>query len=257
MLPVLVDFPQLGVAIHSRGLMIVLAAVLCHLVGPRSIEWLSGVDRRQARRALLWLLPPAFIGARLHYLLNQWPQQAAFWEGGMHAGGAIIAMAISLPLVLRHLSIPLGAFADAVVPLIAGGIAVARLGCFLRGCCYGSYCTWPWGVHFPSNALPYVDGTIPAGSPLHPVQLYFVASALGVALFALWMHARKRYDGEVALLSVLLYSLSAAAIELFRADHAGRVYWGPLPQLEWTALAMVAGSLAALAAARTARRSQA
>lgn len=261
MLPVLVEIPQLGVAIQSRGLLIVLAAVLCNLFGPRWIESLEGIDRRQARAALLWLLPPAFIGGRLHYVLNHWSEYAAdplsglvFWGRGMHAGGALLAMAVALPFILRRLSIPLGKFADGAAPVVAIGIAIARLGCFLRGCCYGTVCDWPWAVRFPAGALAYTEANgLSAGAMLHPVQLYFAAAALLVAIAALWMRrfaGLRHYDGQIALLALLLYSVSAAVIEPWRADHPGRVYWGALPQLEWTALAMAAATAGALIVAR-------
>lgn len=253
-LPVLVELPRFGVAIHSRGVMIVLAALLCHLVGPPWIERVTGVDRRRTRRALLWLLLPAVLGARLHWVANHWssvadrPLAALMpWQQGMHAGGAIIAMAFAMPLVLRRMSIPVAAFADAAVAPIAAAIGVARLGCFLRGCCYGRVCEWPWGVRFPPDSLPYAERAVATGQPLHPVQVYFVLAAFAVAALALWMQPRKRYGGQIALVGLLSYAASAALIEVFRADHPGRVYWGPLPQLEWTALAMVAAAASALA----------
>jgi phosphatidylglycerol---prolipoprotein diacylglyceryl transferase len=265
-LPVLVDLPQLGVAIHSRGLMIVLAAVLCNTLGARWIESLEGIDRRQSRRALLWLLPPVFIGGRLHYVLNHWATHVEqplsvliSWGRGMHAGGAIVAMAVAMPFILRRLSIPIGKFADGAAPAIALAIGVARLGCFLRGCCYGTICAWPWGVSFPDTALAYTETSgLTAGAPLHPVQLYFALAAVLVALCALAMRrlrSARRYDGQIALVALLLHSLSAAAIEPFRADHPGRVYWGALPQLEWMALATIAAtSLALVAVPRLAAR---
>ena len=69
-----------------------------------------------------------------------------------------------------------------------------------------------------------------------------------------WLHPRKRYDGEVALVALVLFSTSAAALEFLRADAQPRVYWGPLPQLMWMALGMSAVSIAALAAAELVHR---
>lgn len=254
MLPVLIEFPQLGAAIHSRGLLIVLAALFCNLVGPRWIEALEGIDRRKSRRALLWLLPPAFLGGRLHYIANHWSEPgdlplAAFvlWGRGMHAGGAIALLALAMPVVARRLSIPLGRFADGAVPAVAVAIAIARVGCFLRGCCYGAASDWPWAVRFPAGALAYGDGSALApGTALHPLQLYFASAALAIAVVAPWLRRHRRYEGQVALVALLLHSLSAAAIEPFRAEHPERVYWGALPQLEWAALAMVVVAVLAL-----------
>lgn len=258
MLPVLIEFPQLGVAIHSRGLLIVVAALFCNLVGPPWIEALEGIDRGKSRRALLWLLPSAFLGGRLHYMANHWSELAAeplaafvLWGRGMHAGGAIALVALAMPVVTGRLGIPLGRFADGAVPAVAIAVAIARVGCFLRGCCYGAASDWPWAVRFPADALAYGGGSALApGTALHPLQLYFASAALVIAVLALWLRRHRRYEGQIALIALLLHSLSAAAIEPFRSDHPGRVYWGSLPQLEWVALAMVAVAALALVVGR-------
>jgi phosphatidylglycerol:prolipoprotein diacylglycerol transferase len=172
----------------------------------------------------------------------------------MHAGGAILLLVVALPFVLRRLQIPLGQFADGFVPALGVSIAVARVGCFLRGCCAGAACDWPWCLRFPAASLAYQNetGVVP-GMPLHPVQLYFAAAALLIAGGALWLRRHKAYDGQVALLALFFYSASAAAIEPFRAEHIGRVHWGRLPQLEWVAIGMTAVAVFAIASAAIAR----
>ena len=37
---------------------------------------------------------------------------------------------------------------------------------------------------------------------------------------------------------LILYAITAAVLEFLRADYFPRAYWGPVPQLEWTALAL-------------------
>lgn len=61
------------------------------------------------------------------------------------------------------------------VPGILAGVAVGRLGCFLRGCCHGTPTGLPWGVDFGD------------GVPRHPTQLYeavFAVALLPVAFIA-------------------------------------------------------------------------
>ncbi|MFA6145762.1 MAG: prolipoprotein diacylglyceryl transferase family protein [Patescibacteria group bacterium] len=45
-------------------------------------------------------------------------------------------------------------------PAAAMGIAIGRLGCFFRGCCYGKETFLPWGVNFGDGVLR------------HPTQIY-------------------------------------------------------------------------------------
>jgi phosphatidylglycerol:prolipoprotein diacylglycerol transferase len=158
---------------------------------------------------------------------------------------------------------PLGKLADGLIPTIGIGIAIARLGCFLQGCCFGTVCTLPWCVSFPSSAYVYSfhvqEGLAAQGAshsaPVHALQLYFSAGGLLLTAVALWLLPRKRYDGQVALVALVVYGISAAALEFFRADAFPRAYWGPLPQLEWTALGITAvASVALFLAERSHRR---
>jgi phosphatidylglycerol:prolipoprotein diacylglycerol transferase len=210
-----------------------------------------------------------FAGARLHFILNHWEDFADqplaalhVWSGGLHAGGGIVLLALGVPLILGRLGLPVGRFADGFAPTVGVGIAIARVGCFLHGCCFGTLCSLPWGVTFPRNTYIYqfhADlGVLPPGAehslPIHPLQLYFVAAGLTITAVALWLHPRKRYDGEVALVSLVVFSVSTAALEFLRAEAQPRAYWWPPSQLMWMAFAMSAAALAALAAAELMHR---
>jgi phosphatidylglycerol:prolipoprotein diacylglycerol transferase len=262
--PILIDLPALGLAIPAYNTLLFLAVAVCFSLGPRWLMALEGIEPGRSRRALLWLGLAVFAGARLHYVANQWedfadrPRAAlAVWSGGLHAGGGIIALALTAPLILPRLGLPAGAFADGLIPTAGIGIAIARLGCFLHGCCFGSTCTWPWCVSFPHETYIHTFhaslGLLPPDAArtlaIHPLQLYFAAAGLGLTALALWLHPRRRYAGQVALVALVLHSASAAALEFLRADYHPRIYWGPLPQLEWVALAMTAGAVGALAVA--------
>jgi hypothetical protein len=67
-----------------------------------------------------------------------------------------------------------------------------------------------------------------------------------VTATALAVRRRRRFDGEPTLVALLVYSVSAAALEFLRGERTARVFWGPLPQLEWVALAMTVATGAAL-----------
>jgi prolipoprotein diacylglyceryltransferase len=47
-------------------------------------------------------------------------------------------------IVLPRYGIPLLKVGDAIAPTVGVGIAIARIGCFLEGCCYGTVCHLPW-----------------------------------------------------------------------------------------------------------------
>jgi len=64
-----------------------------------------------------------------------------------------------------------------------------------------------------------------------PTHLYFLAAGLAVTWLGYWPEPREQYDGQVALLGLLLFSTSTAALELLRAVDGSSPLWGPLPQL--------------------------
>jgi len=142
------------------------------------------------------------------------------------------------------------------------GVVLARLGCLLHGCCFGAPCTGPWCLRFPPTSAAFavqrMHGLVPpdaaASLPLHPLQVYFALVGVSVTVLALWLQRRKQYDGQVALLGLLIFSLGSAGLEFLRGDDGLRVFWGPLPQLEWTALAMTVGAAVALVAAQRSHR---
>ena len=269
--PVLIDIPSLGITILSYRVCLLLAVLVCWVVGPRWVAALEGLEPWRVFRAMVWLGLAAFAGARLHFVVSHWSDFAdrplavlQFWSGGLHAGGGIVLLAVAAPFVLGWLRLPLGRFADGFAPTVGIGIAIARLGCFLHGCCFGTLCSWPWCLTFPRDTYIYqyhTDlGLLPPDAartlPIHPLQLYFAAAGLMITAVALWLHPRKRYDGEVALVGLVLFSTSTALLEFLRADAQPRLYWGALPQLTWIALGMSIASLVALAAAELLHRNR-
>lgn len=58
------------------------------------------------------------------------------------------------------------------VPGIALGASIGRIGCFLRGCCFGIPTTLPWGINFGDGILR------------HPTQIYESIFFLGYFLYA-------------------------------------------------------------------------
>ncbi len=81
------------------------------------------------------------------------------WEGGIIFYGSALGGAFGYGLfywyVLRRMKINGWKLADAAAPLLAFGLAVGRIGCYLNGCCWGQVAceecqTVPLGAaHFP------------------------------------------------------------------------------------------------------------
>ena len=103
-----------------------------------------GPERNRFAAAILILMGPALLGARLLYVAAHWqtyrlePRRILRRsEGGMAMyGGLLLALPLSPPL-LRVLGIGFGEFWDAATATMILGTVFTRIGCFLNGCCSG------------------------------------------------------------------------------------------------------------------------
>ena len=80
-----------------------------------------------------------------------------FMEGGKGIFGALLGGAIWGLLYLRWKKASFLAYADAAAPAFALGYSVARIGCFLNGCCFGTPSHLPWAVRFPEHTMAFFD----------------------------------------------------------------------------------------------------
>jgi phosphatidylglycerol:prolipoprotein diacylglycerol transferase len=119
-----------------------------------------------------------------------------------------------------------------IAPSVALGYTVTRIGCFLNGCCYGHETNWFTGVHgwkegtgawAYTKDLPFmkfISGeAIPEIIKLHPTQLYAagINFVFFVVLFLLW--SKRKFDGMIFWLFIMMYSVYRLGIEFFRADN--------------------------------------
>jgi phosphatidylglycerol:prolipoprotein diacylglycerol transferase len=252
---VLLHIDSLGLVVRSHSVMMVLALLVPIVVGPWWAESIDRIPKRTTLRALVPLIVGAIVGGHLHYATN-YPMLAEGrvpWNQ-MHASGAILGVLVAAPFAFLYASIHPGRMADALMPVSGIAIFLARVGCFLNGCCYGTRCSYPWCIPFPPNASAAQrhaqSKLIDYGSwslPVHPLQLYFAGVGLVITIVALWLIPRRAYRGQVALVSLLIFSLGAYWLEPLRENLMNfRPYWGSEPQLEVMARLLVAISVGAL-----------
>lgn len=152
------------------------------------------------------------IGARIFYILGNLDTFSGNWgqvfdlnmRGLVFYGGLALAVPSCL-LLVRSLKLPLGAVADAVGLAMPLSLAIARVGCFLNGCCGGKPSGLPWAVTFPGSS-----------TSVHPVQLYEIVLDLAAFALLLWARKRLRRDWDLFLLSLASYGLIRFVMEFFR-----------------------------------------
>jgi len=78
---------------------------------------------------------------------------------------------------------------------------------------------------------------------VHPTQIYESVASLAIATFCLvWMHPRKRYDGQVFAVFLVLYAIARFGLEVLRKDDRGGIAF--LSTSQWIGVLLVAGAFA-------------
>lgn len=155
---------------------------------------------------------------------------AKFWAGGLTYYGGLLGASGAAFLLLRRDRFPFWKAADMAGFAVPLGLAFGRIGCLLAGCCFGLETKLPWGLSFPPRS-PASLGQFKAGQlatdmtwslHVHPTQVYESAGSLAIAAVALlYVHPRKRYDGQVFVFFVASYAVLRFVIEFLRSDDRG------------------------------------
>ncbi len=202
--------------------------------------WRASVNSRRAKLtssqvqdAGILLVLCGLVGARLTYVaLNHADFAAdplaiaAVWDGGLtFYGGLAAGILAGYIYTLRTRTRP-GLFADLVAPSLALGYSIARVGCFLNGCCYGCPSTAPWAVRFRADGGP--DITVPS----HPVQIYSSAANLLIFLVLIGLEKRRLAPGSLFGIWLLLSGIERFVMEIFRRGVTAEVIWNGFTQAQ-------------------------
>jgi phosphatidylglycerol:prolipoprotein diacylglycerol transferase len=155
---------------------------------------------------------------------------AKFWAGGLTYYGGFLGAVVSSWYLLRLDKFPYWRAADMAGFVVPLGLAFGRMGCLLAGCCFGLPTDSVLGLVFPGRS-PASEAQWKSGQlasmhlpslPVHPTQIYESAASLAIAAFCLvYVHPRKRYDGQVFLAFVALYAGARFLLEILRRDDRG------------------------------------
>lgn len=220
--PVLLTLPLLGgIKIYTYGLMYALAALTTIYIST-ALGKKEGYSPDRLMDLSFYLIIGNLTGARILYIITDWQRFAdhpldmfKIWEGGLvFFGGLLGAIAVGLYLVPKY-KMNFLKVADFYMPGLAIGHAIGRLGCLASGCCYGKHMPdFPFSITFPSQAFTLA----PPGVPLFPSQLAESFSLFIVGSFLLYLWFHKRFDGQVFLVYLMMYSVIRSILEIFRGD---------------------------------------
>ena len=211
-----------------------------------------GIETDDISDLSILALVSGLIGARLMFVLVEWDQFAGAprsillrRDGFVFYGGLLLATP-SVIWFIKRKNIDVRKAADVFAPALALGHSIGRLGCFAQGCCYGR--PFDYGLTFPLESPPsYVFGEV----PIHPTQLYESLTLLFVFGWLINYRTKKRFDGEVFLIYLVIYSTIRFGIEFLRADDRG-FYMGQMSVSQLVSLLIFSVSLVLIVKCRKA-----
>ncbi len=206
----------------------------------------------------IWAFFGGLVGAKVYWWFQYGEWEDLKWgqfllTGGLVFYGGLIGGVLGCWLYLRRARAPFVPVADLAIPFLALAHGIARVGCFLNGCCWGAVTGLPWGVTYPKTswgayAQQIRDGLLQGGGthalPVHPTQMYESIGLVGIFFLLRWCYRRRTRHGTVMLLYPLCYGLLRFGVEFFRGDSAHPM--AGLTGSQFFSLAMVSFSVAGL-----------
>ncbi len=204
-------------------------AVLFVIVGSYISVTRNYFSHRQTICMLSAITVSGFIGARLlHFTLN--PE--VYTNGQLHilnlhmsgftiVGGLVFAI-IAGVVTGKICHINVWRFGDHVVPYLGFGIAIARVGCFLNGCCFGYVTGVFWGVKFPllsyahQYQMTHGIGDIFMVANVHPTQIYEMLAVIIGSIIAIMINRKNIFPGAAILFFGMWFSLFRLINMFFR-----------------------------------------
>lgn len=249
-----VKFPGLGgleLAVSDIALKIGPFSIFGNEIGPISIYWYGiiiaaafltavilalrqsekfGIKQEDFIDLILFAAPVGIIGARLYYVIFSWESYRddpleifRIWHGGLAIYGGIIAGLVTAYFFAKAKKINPLQLLDFGVPYIAIAQAIGRWGNFVNQEAFGTNTTLPWGmtsqrVQNELFRLQMEGQNVNPDLPVHPTFLYESLWNLVIFAVLIWYRKRRRANGEVVCLYMVLYGLGRFFIEGLRTD---------------------------------------
>ncbi|MDW7674598.1 MAG: prolipoprotein diacylglyceryl transferase [Bacillota bacterium] len=231
-------------AIRWYGILISTAILLGTILVLKEAERFK-LNQDKILNLIIIVLPAAFVGARLWYVIFNWSYYSAepsqiiqVWNGGLAIHGGLIGGILAGYWYSRIAKFHFLQLADIFAPSIILGQAIGRWGNYFNQEAYGYETNLPWAM--------YIDGAY-----RHPTFLYESLWNVGVFVFLLWLRRKKDIlVGEVFLAYIALYSLGRLFIEGLRTDS---LMIGPFRTAQLVSLTVIIVAIAIIIIRRKAK----
>ncbi len=233
--------------IHTYGFFVAVGFAVGILTAVK-VGKTQGVPSQQVMDMAFVMIVWAIIGSRLFYVLINFSYYKAhpldiikIWQGGLVFSGGLVATAAAMLWYLRRHRLSFWTTGDLWAPSLALGQAIGRIGCFMAGCCYGRPTGSSWGLVFT-----HPKSLAPLNIPLYPTQVFEAVSGFAVFLLLIFLHGKKRFEGQVFLWYLILHSTARLFVERFRGDERGLIPGTEMSATQLVATLILVGSVVVL-----------
>lgn len=175
----------------------------------------------------LFLIPIGVIGARIYYVIFSWDSYVGdiysmlnIREGGLAIHGGIIAGILTGVIYSKVRGLNFFKLADICIIGLPLAQAIGRWGNYINGEAHGGPTNLPWGI--------MVNGV-----KVHPTFLYESLWDFGIFIFLFIFRKNKKYEGNLLVIYMILYSIGRFFIEGLRTDS---LMFGPIRMAQFISL---------------------
>ena len=175
---------------------------------------------------LLWAVPLGYVGARIYYVIFEWPYYAqhpdqiiAIWNGGIAIYGGLIAGLIVLLIFCYKRMLPPFLMLDIIAPGVMAAQILGRWGNFVNQEAHGGPTTLHFlqSLHLPEFIISQMRINGVYYQPTFLYESFF--NLIGLILILSLRHRKHLFkQGEVFIFYVMWYSVVRFFVEGLRTD---------------------------------------
>ena len=213
-----IAFTIFGLDIRWYGILISTGIVMGMLLALREVKR-QGINEDKFLDLILIVIPLSIVGARTYYVIFNWSYYNGdiykiinIRGGGLAIHGALITAFTLGYFICKLKKIDFRKIVDIAAPCVALGQSIGRWGNYINKEAFGGPTNLPWGI-------------MVNGEKVHPTFLYESVWDFGLFLFLMSMRKNKKYDGQLFVLYLIVYSIGRFFVEGLRIDS---LMFGPL-----------------------------
>lgn len=198
--------------VYAYGLSLALAFFIASALACRQAEK-AGLSQEKVFNFTFLVFIAGVVGSRIFYVVENIGYYAKepleiimLQHGGLSWFGGLISGVLAGVIYLRNKNLVIYKVLDLIVPFVALGQAIGRIGCLLNGCCFGKESQF--GIFFSLQ-----------NRVLIPTQLYSALLLIAIFLILRYLQDKPHRDSQIFYTYLLLYSAKRFFIEFWRADN--------------------------------------